>query len=230
MNKIFKIFMVLAVLLSTACTNVTDKVDIASFYMRDMTMFVNGIEYNGIGVAEVADRYHIRIKAKGTLDVLSIRTCQRRLIFEKAWKKKFFPKKNEFEFIYIPGSKEKETGCGLKFAGYDLDKQHSWGQLLLKNHKYKLIADLECNADVLYHEGVSSCQSERGLIQIISFDSDVYFTTPVGCNEPKIKNGKIEIILSKGECAYVFTSKADTSLTHILVTLGYDDFLLRKDL
>jgi hypothetical protein len=183
-----------------------------------MEIEVNGVRAIGITVAPFSSNYVITGETDERIELLRINTCHFEKIIENVKKK--------FEFHYWPQPIERESICPLEISAYDVDGQNSWAFIAFDRHE-NLASTLTCNGATKKTGGVSLCQSREGLVQEIEFDVEVQFKKGRDtCYTPETKdNKKFEFKMSPDRCVYVFYAGGKL---HRMMTLGYQDFLLRK--
>jgi len=206
------------------------------FYKRDMILEVNGMKGEGVLVVPHASSNAFYVTARGDLDLFTFTTCHREETTEDAgninervgWVfKRTITKKREIKFNYIPSPIEAEGGCPVLLGGYEeLKGRHSWGMVDFETPDATLPAVLACNGQVIKANGVSICQARVGLIQTITFATEVKVSPAPGCELGKIAGAKFEFETPRGQCVFAFISP--DARIHRLTTLGYEQVLIRK--
>ena len=235
------------ILLFTSCSFLKDLVppkpnqilDPALIYKRDMILEINGKVGVGTLVVPLADKYDVEVVSSGALDMFTVETCHRSWEKQKAWnvveKKSFLfwsrkiEKKNEVKFEYSPSKKfEAYEYCPMRLGGYEIEMgRNSWAFIDFETPDAKLPAIIKCDGHVYNSNGVSICQSRKGLIQSIEFDNEVVVLPEPGC-EIETDSGKIfEYQINPGRCVYAFKQK-NGDLVHRLTTIGYEGVLIRR--
>jgi len=240
-----KHLLVLMLLLS-GCSSLAQepnqKLSNEKFYKRDMIITVNGLVYEGTGVVPRAEKYDLRIEARGNLDLFTMATCHKEETKEKAWNtqtvvkgglfgwgKKTIDVKEAITFLYVPVPGMEDDGdCPMELGGYEkLQGRHSWGFLEFEGPRYTLPATLKCNGRVINVNGVGVCQAREGLLQKIEFGEIVKpASAAANCGFSGEKD-KYEFSLAKGRCVAVFKGLTSNKM-HKIVTLGYEDILIRE--
>jgi hypothetical protein len=89
--------------------------------------------------------------------------------------------------------------------------------------EYKAKALNQCNGKTIQSDGVSMCQSKKGLIQLIEFENQM---KPQSNCEIHSVDGKVfKYDITAGDCVFLFLGK---NKLHKLVTWGYEDFILEE--
>lgn len=194
------------------------------FYERDLEITINGYKVYGAGVVPAAPKYDIKVKSKGKLDLLLVRTCHRN------WKSETHEKEAQLQIIPVPGI-EDNGPCAMRFEGYEKDKgRHSWGLIEIERPDVTQKATITCNGYQYEGRGISICQSFAGLIQRITFPLPVIADPEERCAGPVSNDGgkTFEFPIVKGECTYAFYEKT-MNRWHQLTTIGYEQVLVRGD-
>lgn len=206
-----------------------------------MYLSVNGQDNIGTIVVPFSDKYDYHIKAKGKLDLFTLNTCHREWTKEKAWnvttKKRIFLgwskkvlKDKEMTFTYTPVNIEQKWSCITELGGYDKKTgQHSWGLIDYETPDATVPADMECNGLDIKSNGVGICQAKVGLIQSITFKSEMVVSPSIGCELPKSKGRRFEFPIKRGRCVYAFMTVAEPHEINRLTTFGYEDILIRME-
>jgi len=189
------------------CASVYQKLDSATYYKRDIFLEVNGQVFEGVGVPKRALSYKIKVKARGTIDMITVRSCHREFAYEEP-SKGWFSKGNTFEFVYtpIPGI-EDGSGCLLDIGTFEKDKgRHGWGLLSFEGKNEQTNAALKCNGQFLKStHSVSVCQGREGTLQEIQFDHRVKVSPDAGCKTMMTKDERrYQFTVSPKECNYYF--------------------------
>lgn len=212
----------------TGCALVNQKLNPDIFYQRDIQLEINGEKFEGTAVPKRADKYEIKIKAKGKIDMLTVTSCHREDKFEEpsaGW----FSSGKQFVYNYkpIPGL-EDGRGCLLDIGAYEKIKgRHAWATIQFQTASEKLPAEILCDGSSIKSSGVSICQAKAGLLQKIVFPRRVKVSPD--SKECDVMKTTDELTytyeMPLGECNYYFVSK--DSQIHGHTTLGYQSILIR---
>lgn len=191
------------------------------FYARNIEFEISGAKCRGTCVVARAPKYEIRIKSRGDLDFLLIRSCHREISREKEG--------DEFRFTYepVPGV-EDNRACPLSFVGVEKGKnRRALGWVGFQDPRRVLGASTKFNGKVAGSPGVSAVESGAGLIQRIEFDVPVEVEAPgPGCNVFTTQDSRaFEFKIPRGSCTVLFMERALPNRTHTLFTYGYDEIL-----
>lgn len=205
-----------------------------------MLLEVNGVSGEGVLVVPKADSYYFEVEARGDLDLFILTSCNRDWIKEKGWhvsyKKRFLgwgkrkiEDKRKVEFFYTPDEIEKNGTCPVWLGGFEESKgRHSWGFVDFKSDTETLDAKVFCNGETLNEKGVSICQSRKGLIQGIRFETEVVVAPDPECDLGSNRGTYFEFPISRGECTYIFRTIKKPREEHRLTTIGYENILIRE--
>lgn len=213
----------------------TLKPDPNKVYRYDMKLAVNGYQGEGILVVPKAQTYNMDIEAKQKLDLFTMRSCHREVTQEGIQERSgiFGNKRKNVKISYVPTSLELND-CPLELGGYSKDTgKHSLAFIDFQNDTDTLPALLKCNGTQSNLPGVSACNSRYGLLQEISFASEVAVHPDEGCPLGDIKErsqGKIfQFALIKGFCTYIFKEVGGSRRTHRMTAIGYEDIFIRGE-
>ena len=229
----FLIFIILAmVYILTGCQIPQQRLDPNIIYRRDIQFEINGQEFDGVAVPKRAKEYDIKLKAKGQIDVLTIRSCHREDVFNKPKGGFFGGQSKKFEYKYIPVEGiETGNGCLLDIGAFEEKKgRHGWGVVDFEAGVENLPATLKCDGKEYNTnpKSVSICQAREGSLQEIIFDHKVKVSPDKGCEVMETKDEMTYIYqIAKGECTYYFGDKYGNF--HRLTTIGYSGILIRGD-
>lgn len=211
-----------------ACTPGAETEPAEIFYKRDVRITSGGKTFVGAAVLPEQALYDLRMQFAGSLDLFTFTDCHAQWTKEKAGSGGIFAPKNRLEFEYRPTFAD-GTYCPVEIGGYEAIKgRHSWGFLDFKTRREELPAKVECNGSRENRVGVSVCQSLKGLVQRISFDSMVDVNPPEGCGMPLNGAPVFEFPMNPGRCVYAFMEVMPPHRVHRLTTLGYDKILIRE--
>lgn len=196
------------------------------FYRRDIKLISDGAEGNGLLVLKNKKDYEIVIESKNKLDLLTITTCHREITQEKV-SSGIFGNKNKYTWKFIPT--EIELGyCPIEISGFEESKgRHAWGFIDREDESLKLDSEIECNGEKNIKTGISICQSKKGLIQKLNFQSEVKVVAQTGC-EYLLGTDKKSITykLPKGICLYLIS---DGINKHRHTAMGYESIIVREE-
>lgn len=213
----------------TSCSLVSQKLDANKFYKRDIYLTINGVPYDGIAVPQKAPSYKIKVRARGVIDLITVRSCHREITYEEP-SKGWFSSGKTFEFEYKPiAGIEDGKGCLLDIGTFEKIKgRHGWALVAFESDQENVTALLKCNGERRGARNVSICQARQGTIQQIRFDHRMK-VSPDGekCSVMKTKDEmNYQYIMPLGECLYYFCDQLGYCHQHI--TVGYEDLLVRK--
>lgn len=207
----------LSILSLFSCINEISNIPDGTHFRKELEMEVNGITGVGTMVVPASIKYTIKIKMDERSERIKLSTCHRDYDIKKSgWTGR---KNHVFEFFPATDI-ENEGYCPIFIAAFDLQGQHAWGMVEIKNRG--LIAHLYCNGSSFKKTGVSLCQSREGLLQRISFLENVDFASDDKSCEIMTQNKKVfDIPLRSGICVYVFRNRKQKKI-HRLTTFGYN--------
>ena len=202
------------------------------FYKRDMILEVNGFKGLGHLTVPQSTEYDFEVEARGDLDLFVLSSCHRVIALEEAGGTIFNKKKVKLRYVPAPGIED--HACPVVLEGYEVDKsRHSWGWVQFQEKETQLLAKVRCNGKESTFKGVSSCQSQAGTIQEISFEHPVLVDWGEGCSKPHVIDDKnFRITLSPEICIYGFLRKGmkpESDQVHRLTTLGFEKIMIRKN-
>lgn len=217
------ILFLLPLLIFFGCVSLNEQVDANTFYRYDIDINGNGLNSSGLTVLPVHKKYEFVFKSEGFIDTFTIKTCHqyRTIVDDSIIKRKYV------KITYIPSDLEStKRACPLFVHAYEKGKgRHSFGMIDFQRPFFSLKSKVSCNGTDGYFNGVSVCQSERGLIQQIAFDEKSSVEIQAKCSSPTTKDNKTyQIKLSKGFCSYVFVSESGE--WHRLTTYGFEKVLV----
>ncbi len=206
-------------------------------YKHDLVLDINGARVNGVGVAELADVYKVRVYPPGLVDRIMWRTCAKEEVIDKpdVQSSSWFNGYKYVDFIISPAFGLSDiNACPLKIEVLEEKKRRNgfaYVDFKDRREEISLISDLTCNGVYSQNRGVSICQSAAGLYQQIIFPADV---VQVGsnpeCNVMKPLKGDEKVYrfsIAEGVCVYDFISNSKAPngkrISHRLITVGYTD-------
>tara|TARA_R100001509_G_C4793939_1_gene190750 strand:- start:56 stop:742 length:687 start_codon:yes stop_codon:yes gene_type:complete len=220
---LIKIIIGLLVFILWSCSPQSlQKIKSKALYKRNLSFAVNGESFRGIGVPKKNKSYKIEIQAPFNLDYVKIESCHREHILENAYiKKRILKNRKKYEFVYKPIGIEKE--CILILTVLSKKGKYHFGQVAFNTKEYKAKALNYCNGKTIKSDGVSMCQSKKGLIQLIEFENQM---KPQSNCEIHSVDGKVfKYDITAGDCVFLFLGR---NKLHKLVTWGYEDFILEE--
>jgi hypothetical protein len=205
------------------------------YYKHDMILNVDGVQAEGVIVADRKASHEITVMSKEDMDLLQITSCARDIDVDAPIKGGgWFVPRRGYTFTYAPNSKEQEHGCVLKLQGLNkAEGKHSWAFIIFKDPSYTLPAGISCNADQDYRsEGMSICQTLQHLLAEIWFERPTHLSGKVldRCKIPESKDGlHYNFSVQNRECSYEFVENREPYRRHLLMTVGYEDVPIRLD-
>ena len=173
-----------------------------------------------MGVPKKSKVYKVQIEAPFNLDYVKIESCHREHILENVYtKKRILKNRKKYEFLYRPIGIEQ--GCILIISALSKKGKYHFGQVAFESKGYKAKALNHCNGKTIESDGVSMCQSKKGLIQLIEFQNEMKPRSNCDIYSADKKVFRYEI--KAGDCIFLFLGK---NKLHKLVTWGYEDFIL----
>ena len=138
-------------------------------------------------------------------------------------KKRIIKNRKKFQFNYKPIGIEKE--CIVFISALNENGKGKFGQIAFQTKNYNIKARNFCNGEKIVSNGVSLCQSKKGLIQMIEFDEDleVRSTCPIMSFKGK-KSFKYEP--ESGDCVFLFMGR---DRVHKLVSYGYEEIIYEDE-
>lgn len=205
----------------SACSNVSQIPQASKFYKRELEVKVNGALCSGACVVKRAPKYTLEVNAPADMDYLSIETCHRHVTKEDLG--------DSFTYDYVPlVGVEDGIDCAVEIT--TLDKKHAkngYAYIEFESDLFTLSSLIKCNGQVYQAQGVSICQSKKGLSQVIEFKEPVKVSPDDSCPLDAEHSGSLfEFHLPRGACLYLFQSKSGD--LHKLITLGSEDQILEK--
>lgn len=212
------------------CSTVGQTLSPDVIYRRDIEVTINGQHFVGTGVPAKADKYEMEIRAKGVINMLTIKTCHREEQFEFK-EPNWFQKGNTQKWTYIPvKGLEDGKGCVMEIGAFEAKKgRHGWAMLDFYDGFTGVPATLQCNGERRNVGPVSICQAPSGLMQKIIFDR-VMLVEP-DRDECKVFRTTDEMTYEfqmpdNTECTYYFGDK--DGKFHRLSLIGFSSVLVRE--
>ena len=222
-SKIFKIILLCFIFLFVGCPSTLKTLKPKIKYKRNLKFKINKETFIGVGVPSYNKSYLVTIEAPFPLDFVKIETCHRETIIQNAfYKKRIMKNKKKYQFTYNPIGIERD--CILIISILSKKGIYHFGQAAFQTKGYGVMADNYCNGSLSRKEGVSMCQSKKGLIQLIEFESEMKprSNCPVMALEG---NKKFRYEVGKGDCVFLFLGK---DRIHKLITYGYEEVILEE--
>lgn len=207
-------------------------------YRADLRVNVDDTWFTGVGVTvSNSDKGYkdIYVESLINLDRVEIQTCAREDVcqvgkdcdlnlftVDTGW---FGQAGRRMTYRYWPGDVELGENCPLHIRVYDKRVLAAWFFLGFRNG-YDLKAKFTCNGVTEPYAGLSVCQTKKGLIQRISFESPPQkFKADDACNMIQLEDKKtFEIRPSLGLCTGDFYLDGHW---HGMDVIGYDEVLVR---
>lgn len=209
--------------------NVNQKSDTAKLYKwrAEMKMTVEGKTYNGIGIAPLRNVNRITIVSSVPLDRLQVHTCARDDVFRDIDENWFGGAGKKFTYEYVPNEKEKQVPCFLYFEAYSNRGLTDWGMIAFIDGQ-ELHASMDCNGRNVPFEGLSACQTQAGLDQVIYFNEEIVdYEADPWCGLLKLSPTKFALRPKPGFCKATMMNEKDKM--HRMLLLGYEAVLVRSD-
>jgi hypothetical protein len=200
-------------------------------YRHDLKIKLNGVKFNGTGVAERAPKYEVEVNPKDPIDRIIWQTCHQEQVVDR-------PKTGWFNDTYTftlnnVSPIEDQTSCPLSITILT-EKTRRNALALIEftdvRPEVSLAATVRCNGQsTLYSKGVSVCQASSGLIQEIEFSEPVIHTGSIN-NCATMDKGPQKVFrfaMPEGHCTYYFGANTKHAngkrLLHRLQTVGYSE-------
>lgn len=229
-RRVLLAVLVILFLLQCSCTSLNPKPaefpkNPATFYKRDLEVVVDGLKYIGVGTLPLKNSYLFEVRTKHDMDRFSFTNCHRQVVEEKVDGVSMFSKTAKYKFRFERKTLiEKTDPCVLEMVASADGNEHSWAFFDFQDASFLLPAHIQCDGHEFDSHGVSVCQSKEGLVQAISFDSEV---ESAGDFDPPTHNNKTFIFEApKGRNVVVFCN--DERKCHRLTVLGYEQTWLRE--
>jgi hypothetical protein len=220
----------LSLLILLTCCASTQTPIASTNYRLDMSITDKDSSYTYPGIAILPKRstYNFLFTSTGKLDLFTFRTCSREIAIENARRGIHT---SQVLLSYTPNAIELSGACPIEVIGLSESKKDSWGFIDFEDTSTTLPATVICGESVIKSNGVSACQGRVGLLEQITFTTDVMTSPRKGCDDIKSENntytGKIfRFRISNGHCVYEFVQTSDPTKVHRLNTYGYTDILL----
>ena len=203
-----------------SCSRTSDIIKVKRNYKKDLIFSVNGSSFVGVGVPPLSKSYLIEIETPFKLNFVKIESCHREIVLRNAYhKKRIIKNRKKFQFHYKPIGIEKE--CIVFISALNENGKGKFGQIAFQTKNYNIKAKNFCNGKEIISNGVSLCQSKKGLVQMIEFDEDleVRSTCPIMSFKGK-KSFKYEP--ESGDCVFLFMGR---DRVHKLISYGYEEII-----
>ena len=201
-----------------SCSTMQFKGNPDIIYKHSVKMNINGKSCVGTCVVKRATYYSLQFTVNYKSEVVRLSTNHRDVPLQDQSKK--------ISYLYVPSIDPDEINSQLKVGIFNSKGQHEWGLIDFENEDTTLEARVLCNGEKQDSKGVSICQSQSGLTQMIVFETPVKAYWNERCAEPVTSTGKEWIYdISRGRCVYLF---ATDGKRHRHSTLGYDDVVISE--
>lgn len=197
-------------------------------YRKQLKFEVDGKTYEGVAVLPRKTSYQITIMPEEKMTYYIFQTPHREVVFDKP-ETGWFNKK--FTYNYAPQYGLEDRGyMPLEIAALNKEQvadSFAFIEFQDARPEISLEANIRCNGNFDTANGVSLCQTAKGLIQEIFFQEKVLITpSENGCAEPETKDGYFwKIQTSEGECPYYFTAQKKHSngkrMSHRFTVISY---------
>lgn len=197
-------------------------------YRKQLKFEVDGKTYEGVAVLPRKSSYSITIIPEEKMTYYIFQTPHREIVFDKpdtGW----FNKK--YTYKYIPQVGIEDRGfTPLEIAALNKDQEadnFAFIEFQDARQEISLEGNVRCNGEFYKSNGVSICQTAKGLVQEIYFNQKVLIESAQnGCDDPTSENGwSWRVKASEGECPYYFTArekhKNGERLSHRFTLIGY---------
>ena len=195
-------------------------------YRANISITIDGKEFDGMGVTALNGPKKIEIVSQAKLDLLKINSCHRDFKVEKVDKGWFGGSGKKFTYNFVPTEKEKSMWCPLYIQAFDKRGITDWGYLAWRDG-FTLPAQMDCNGHTWKFAGVSVCQTQAGLEQVIRFEKPVKYSADSNCKITSTSDRSFNIRSNQDFCLAEFSS--DGKEFHRMVLLGYEKDLIRGD-
>lgn len=238
----FCLFSLCFLLLSCGSVNQILETDV--FYHRVMPLEVKiggseDAKYTkrvGYYVAPMAEKYFIKLKSTNRMDLVTIESCAREDVVEKAGNKAFLGSETSYVYEYIPDlDLEYNKPCPLNLTVYDAKKNaHLWGYIDFVTDMDDLPATMICNGRRTPPAFVNICGTRQGLNQKIIFDVEVMGAPDQACkwgiedDRGFLVGKEFEFQCPLGDCYYTFTEMQEPYRSHRLTTLCHSDIVIQE--
>lgn len=205
--------------LLASCSSNYANLSLDKTYMMELDLEIDGVKAKGVYEAPIKkESYKINISLQEKPHVVKINSCHREVVLRDPGK--------YFTFIYNPvPSLETGGGCFLEISAFTESGYNQWGAVDFNNGE-TLVGILGCNGMGYIYKGSSVCQSRVGLVQTITFNSNVLVYAPDRCPKmKKVTEKTFTFDMGKDKCIYLFVD--ENKAEHRLTTFGYDEVLLK---
>lgn len=219
----------LSLFLFSGCASLPQKLDPDTIYKTDLKMIVNEVTLEGASVLERDESTVIKIENKDGIDYLSATTCHREEMIKVEKTPVLGLKKKTYDYRFTPiGVEKDEYSCPLQLAALNIKGRHSFGFLDFTHPALKAKAVVHCNGKSKEFVGVSVCESKKGLMQEIIFDTEMTYLDDSNCpNFDNYGNKRFIFATSPGTRVCRFIGRYEPNNVHRLTTIGYDKVILR---
>ena len=214
--------------LLVGCATSPQRMDPDKVYRLDMVVEVNRQLGEGMLVVPRAPTYRIKVESRGKIDLFMLRSRAREEEIKAQKKDGLFGSKRKIEFDYTPNDIEDSA---ITLTAYQkAEGYYSRAFIDFTSVLFTLPAKVLCNGLLIDSDGVSVCQSARGLAARIVFTEPVAFSPSEACPlETKSPATEIDFKLTNDKCVYAFVAVANPDKIHKLTTHGYDGLFIRED-
>lgn len=203
-------------------------------YRADLQITVDGVTFDGVGVTGArSTEVDIGVVSQINLDRVEVETCARQDVCENGkpcngnfaiddgW---FGAAGKRLVYHYTPSVDEAQGSCPIYFRVYAKTDLASWGYLAFRSADETLPAHTVCNGAGITFSGHSMCQTKAGLIQRITFTTDVDdYDVDKTCGITKLDARNFQLRPALGLCTGKFISQGKW---HGLDLIAYDSVLV----
>lgn len=200
----------------------------------DMYGTINGEAFNGVGVIPAATSYDMVISSRSDINMLTVQTCHRNFLADDVITQGWIKKNKTYEYKWTPAPGIEDDGsCIIRIGSYNksVGGTNAWAVIDIQTPDMTLPAMNECDGVQTQTQGVSMCQTLKGLIERLTFAVPVKIDTaaiPAGCAGTLSANGMVwEYQMGQGECVVIFDTIEAPHVMHRHTTEGYNNVIYR---
>lgn len=238
--------MILLTLGSVSCSTFSSSSSSSSqdVYQLDLHGYIDGTQWSGIAVGSDASKHTIQIISDTDVNYMTIQSCHRFDKFEDVISNGWFHHDRGFQYEYDEAPGIEDTGeCILRLSAFSkqVGAGQAFGLLIFKNKKFNAPARDICNGSNDAVNGTAVCQSEKGLMERLQFNTQMIAASTVGSASsagdtiPGMCQGRFidattwQYEMPLGECVAVFGTAAPPYQYFILFAYGFNKTQYRGD-